>query len=162
MEKEKTLYEKAIEKEMEVNAILQIIQDGESPMWQMTGSGKYQLDVIFGKAFPYVDRAIRRSLRYKVLAAAKGIALDELKKVRQLAAEEARKILKDCDDDEKIKEVPEENEEPKEEKVYHILRCKMCGAFMPNRKYGNVWECTKCRMHYYDFNDVSYKVFTGR
>ena len=160
MKKEMTLYEKAIEKEKEIDKIVATLGRGKSKMWNIDNGDDSKLDTIFGEAFKYVNIVIRRDLRNEIIITAKRLALAELKKVRQAAAEEARGILADCEKKEIAKKIQDGNE-------YYRLRCKKCGAYIPKTRiamvdaaagHSDAWRCTNCGELYYNKNEISYKV----
>ena len=172
MEKEKTLYGRAIEKEKEIETIVKAIRAGEHKMYDLSGGVKNEFPTIFGEAFPYIRKAIRRELRHEIANKAIELAQAELKTARQAAADEARKILADCEEkEESEKDIPKSKNQ--KEVAYNKLRCKKCGAYISNlskaemnvsptnltlSSLASFWECTKCGERYYNQNDISYKI----
>lgn len=173
MEKEKTLYEKAIEKEKEIEIIIKAIRAGEHKMYDLSEEPRNEFSAIFGEAFPYMRRAIRRELRHEIANRAVELAKAELKTARQAAADEARKILADCEkNEESKKDIPVESKNQKTVR-YNKLRCKTCGAYISNlskvemvtslanptlNSLAAFWECTKCGERYFNQNDISYNI----
>jgi len=148
MEKNITLYEKAVEKEKQIESLISRLRDGESLMRHMHDADAVSMcfDTI---AQSYITQAIK-DLRHEIVMCAIEYAKAELKEVRQAAIEEAKRVLADCRKEEIIQE------DANTHRLNNI--CNKCGAYMPTRIHYSRYKyqkCNKCGKEYYSFNDIS-------
>ena len=163
MEKNITLYEKAIEKEKQIESLISRLRDGESLMRHMHDADDVSMcfDTI---AIPYITQAIK-DLRHEIVMCAIEYAKAELKEVRQAAVEEAKRVLADCQKEEAPPEIEKHKPVPVEN-TYLKARCNECGAYVSNKPYLNYinndivkyYECGKCGKDYDNLDEISFKI----
>jgi len=121
MKNDMTLYEKAVEKEKQIESLVCRLRDGESLMRHMHEGD--DVSMCFDTTTqPYIMKAIK-DLRHEIVISAIEHAKAELKEVRQAAIEEAKRVLADCQKEDPIPKV-RKHESIEVNKIY----CDKCGV----------------------------------